>query len=235
MGKNTETPLDHFDNKAKDWHLHYQKPAFKQRFLLFKSKLASVVKVPAKILDFGCGSGVMVCGLTQLGYEVTGVDGSEGMVKAARGYASENGVENIVFSIIDPIGETLPKEEYDAVICSSVLEYVEKDVKLLKNLIKSLRPNGYLFISVPNSRSILGKIEDIAIRLKLRGITKNGADVYQAKRRYDRKPFVHDMKKLGLHHIKYWYFEIPVLGRTGWVLSNSQFIGVMLLVSGCKK
>lgn len=174
----------------------------------------------------------MACELAKKGYSVTGVDAASGMVEAATKYAETNGIDNIEFRQTDIVGKTLPAGEYDVVICSSVIEYVEQDVELTQNLVTAIKPGGHILISVPNSRSILGKLEDVVSSLGFRNSGNNEADVHFAHKRYSASGYADILNKAGVHDVQHSYFECPFIGRLGWWLSKSQFIGVMNLVSG---
>ncbi|MDH5178761.1 MAG: methyltransferase domain-containing protein [Gammaproteobacteria bacterium] len=234
MSEEKKSPVDHFSARAPEWHLLYAKPAFRQRFDLFLSGVESVAQPPAKILDFGCGAGVMATELARRGYNVTGVDAASGMVEAATRYATEQNISNIKFYQTDTVGDTLPKNEFDIVICSSVLEYVERDTTLTQNLVAAIKPGGHLYISVPNSRSIIGKLEDIVSRLGFRKRGNNNADVFFAHKRYAAGEFASLLKKFGMRDIQHAYFECPFIGKLGWLVSKSSLIGVMNLTSGRK-
>ena len=50
---------------------------------------ATLVPVPARVLDAGCGTGRVAIRLAEMGYEVVGVDADEAMLEVARGQAPE--------------------------------------------------------------------------------------------------------------------------------------------------
>lgn len=234
MTDQKQSPVDHFSARAPEWHLLYAKPAFRQRFNLFLGGVQSVSQPPAKILDFGCGAGVMACELARHGYSVMGVDAATGMVEASTNYAKSNDISNIEFKQTDIVGDSLPKNEFDVVICSSVIEYVKEDEKLASNLVAALKPGGHIFISIPNQRSLLGKLEDVVSSLGFRKGDSGDADVIYANKRYSASEFASLLAKNGVSDIRHSYFECPFIGRLGWVLSKSSLIGVMNLVSGKK-
>jgi 2-polyprenyl-3-methyl-5-hydroxy-6-metoxy-1,4-benzoquinol methylase len=55
----------------------------RSRLQRFENALLRTVRPPAEILDFGCGSGDISAHLAELGYTLTGVDLSEGMIARA--------------------------------------------------------------------------------------------------------------------------------------------------------
>ena len=80
-----------------------------------------------KILNFGCGRGILSIELARKGYEVTGIDGSKGMIDAVENQLLRFGLSNVSFEVLDSESFRFIPESYDAVVCSSVLEYVEDD------------------------------------------------------------------------------------------------------------
>lgn len=234
MSEQKTSPVDHFSARAPEWHLLYAKPAFRQRFDLFLNSVKSVCQPPATILDFGCGAGVMASELARRGYTVTGVDAASGMVEASTRYAEQNNIQNIEFRQTDIVGADLPDNTYDVVICSSVIEYVKEDEEMARNLVRAIKPGGYIFISVPNKRSLLGKMEDMVSSLGFRKGDSGDADVLFANKRYSASEFAGILLKNGITQVGHNYFECPFLGRLGWLLSKSSLIGVMNLVSGKK-
>src|SRR5215472_12986154 len=99
-------------------------PASYARNARFVSDLGSPVldllapKPGERILDLGCGDGVLTKKLADLGCEVIGVDSSAPQIEAARGLGLDVRVMN---------GEELPyREEFDAVFSNAVLHWIKR-------------------------------------------------------------------------------------------------------------
>lgn len=111
------------------------------------------------ILDLGCGPGLYAERLAIKGHKVTGIDFSENSIKHAKESAAENNL-NIEYIQMD-YRELKIKEKYDL----AVLIYLDfcvlnpDDAKnVLKNIYRSLKPEGMLFLDVINERNIDSKI-----------------------------------------------------------------------------
>lgn len=87
-----------------------------------------------RILDLGCGDGVLTKKLADLGCKVVGVDSSAPQVAAARRLGLEAYVMN---------GEELPYlEEFDAVFSNAVLHWIRRADMMIEGVHRSLRPGG---------------------------------------------------------------------------------------------
>lgn len=130
-----------------------------------KSELVNTSKVlnGLKILDVGCGGGLLSEPLSKLGATVTGLDAEVQAVEIAKKHALENHVENvsyIVSSIEDHVIEN--QEKYDAVVASEVLEHVSDRENFIKICVQCLKPGGSIFFTTLN-RTLLADI--LAIRV----------------------------------------------------------------------
>jgi glycosyltransferase involved in cell wall biosynthesis/ubiquinone/menaquinone biosynthesis C-methylase UbiE len=104
----------------------------------------------ARVLDFGCGPGRLSMLLARAGYRVHGVDPSEGMIEQAHALI-QDGLAMEFEQGAD--AAALETGAYDAVVCSSVIEYVAKPRGLLDELHRALRPSGILIVSFANRAS----------------------------------------------------------------------------------
>ncbi len=87
-----------------------------------------------RILDLGCGDGVLAAKLTAMGCEVVGVDASEMQVAAAR----KLGVDARVMA-----GEALPfREEFDAVFSNAALHWMLRPDEVIAGVWRALRRGG---------------------------------------------------------------------------------------------
>ncbi|MGO4293450.1 class I SAM-dependent methyltransferase [Chitinophaga sp. RAB17] len=100
-----------------------------------------------RVLDVGCGNGVISRHLGQFGYEVLGIDISEKTIAVAN---QRNTYSNVRFAAISAEELTAQGETYDAVICSEVLEHLDQPHLLLHTIHASLKDDGLLVVTVPN-------------------------------------------------------------------------------------
>lgn len=225
----SQEALTHFDNRSFDWNQLYQRPQFLDRLSLFLDETRKHVAPGSRILDFGCGTGLIAMELAALGYQVTGVDGSRGMIEKAQAEMMNRELSLISFEAIDP-STWRPELQFDAIVCSSVLEYVPDDEALLKLFAQILAPKGTLLISVPYKYSLVGIIKDAVHSWRSR---KNDQlhDIQFAQRRYTRTSFANTLKKAGFEAPRWTSFEVPGGNKLGVLMSRVPLIGVMMLAN----
>ncbi len=87
-----------------------------------------------KVLEVGCGEGILSVLMSKKGAKVTSTDISEPNIDAARKYALNNGVDNLVFSLAD--AENLPFDDnsFDVVVADNVLEHLPDFYKGLSEM-----------------------------------------------------------------------------------------------------
>lgn len=109
----------------------------------------------SKILDLGCGYGLLLEALELEGYrDCRGVDVSEEMVGGAR----RLGRSNVESADLVPFVEQLGAQSIDCVFLMDVLEHFEVPtaLHLLEAVHEKLRPGGRLVAHVPNAQAIFG-------------------------------------------------------------------------------
>jgi 2-polyprenyl-6-hydroxyphenyl methylase/3-demethylubiquinone-9 3-methyltransferase len=141
---------------AAGWSAGYVSGGFKRRLLCFLPILGRNVEPGQSWLDLGCGSGVLTKELLNRGATVVAVDGSPGMLKQARADVGE--LQGAVLTWLQSDVQSLSglsDRAFDGVLCSSVVEYVDRPHALLSEAARVLRPGGRLVISVPPRYSVV--------------------------------------------------------------------------------
>lgn len=127
----------------------------------------------AKILDVGCGGGLLAEALAQRGARVTAIDLAPAMIETARLHAAEGGL-SIDYRVQDA-AELADRSahDFDVVCCMEMLEHVPQPARFLALLATLVKPGGALFVSTLNRnlRSFLLAIvgAEYVLRLLPRG------------------------------------------------------------------
>ena len=99
-----------------------------------------------RILDVGCGGGLLSEPLARLGAKVVGVDASKGNIEAARLHAASQGV-GVDYRLGEPSEVLGPNERFDVVLALEVVEHVSDVATFLDTTARSVAPGGLLFVS----------------------------------------------------------------------------------------
>lgn len=146
-----------------------------------------------KILDIGCGTGIILKLLENFGVAY----GMELSSEAIR-FLRQRGLNLIVRS---DANQCLPfkNNTFSAITCFDVLEHIDRDITLLKEMARVCKPMGYIVITVP-AFDILWSPHDVALH---------------HKRRYTRKQMLENISKLSCTVIKVSYYNtilfLPIL------------------------
>ncbi len=111
-----------------------------------------------KILDIGCGGGLISEPMARLGANVTGIDASEKNIKIAQIHSEEN---NLKINYINSSPERLKKEEeFDIILNLEIIEHVE-DVNLYIDSCSKLLKKGGLMFTATLNRTVVSYIKAI--------------------------------------------------------------------------
>ena len=104
-----------------------------------------------KILDVGCGGGILAEALSELGANVTGIDASENTIGVAKSH-SKSISSNVRFiqNTIEEFIASNPEEKFDVITCLEMLEHVPSPGEIIKNCSDILKKDGDIFFSTIN-------------------------------------------------------------------------------------
>ena len=103
-----------------------------------------------RLLDIGCGGGLLSEPMARLGFEVTGVDASERNIGAAKAHAAQSGLSvNYLCSTV----ETLAEEDsapFDLILNMEVIEHVADRAQFLRDCTRMVAPGGMMIVATLN-------------------------------------------------------------------------------------
>ena len=156
-----KTEIDKFSKLASEWWdpngkfkpLHKFNPVrlgyIKESILKkFKEKKDDNSLNNIKILDIGCGGGLLCEPLSRLGAQIVGIDASEKNIKIAKTHAKKNNL-NINYYCASP-ENFITKLKFDIVLNMEIVEHVNDINYFLKESSKFLKKNGLMFIATLN-------------------------------------------------------------------------------------
>jgi len=104
----------------------------------------------ARVLDVGCGGGILSEYLAEAGAQVTGIDANADLIAVARLHAQRSGVDIRYECIsIEDLAHD-PAGSYDIITCMELLEHVPDPERMLGDCAGHLRANGNIFFSTIN-------------------------------------------------------------------------------------
>jgi 2-polyprenyl-6-hydroxyphenyl methylase / 3-demethylubiquinone-9 3-methyltransferase len=104
-----------------------------------------------KVLDVGCGGGILSEAMAQRGAQVLGIDLAERSLKVAQLHALESGQTRVEYREI--AAEALAAEQpgsYDVVTCMEMVEHVPDPASIVQACSQLVKPGGWVFLSTIN-------------------------------------------------------------------------------------
>jgi SAM-dependent methyltransferase len=101
-----------------------------------------------RVLDFGCGGGLLLRSARERGLDAVGYDVGERALRTC----TEQGLK-----VTDRL-EDLQDGEFDAIVLHHVFEHLDRPGNVLKGVARLLAPRGSMFIEVPNAASLRARL-----------------------------------------------------------------------------
>jgi 2-polyprenyl-6-hydroxyphenyl methylase/3-demethylubiquinone-9 3-methyltransferase len=131
-----------------------------------------------RVLDVGCGGGLLSEAMARRGAVVTGIDLSETGVQVAELHALDAGVPVTYKQESAEAHATRAAGTYDLVTCMEMLEHVPDPAATLRVLATLVRPGGHVFVSTLN-RTLKAYVLGIVAAEYLLGLLPRGTHDYQ--------------------------------------------------------
>ena len=115
-----------------------------------KNKIVKKSLKNLKVLDIGCGGGILCEPLTRLGAVVTGIDTNKKAIEVAKNHAKK---KNLKINYRNLGLEQIKSGAFDIITCMEVLEHVD-DVERIISLSQKLLKNGGYFVGSTINKSL---------------------------------------------------------------------------------
>ncbi len=134
---------DFYESEVKRY-INYIKDPSDRRFHYYNYRwVLKHVKSRDRVLDVGCGGGILAYLLNQRKVKVCGIDISKNSIEHCKKYMPNlEFKESSIYSI--PYNE-----EFDVVASNQLLEHLKEPERAIKEMIRVLKPGGTLLITVP--------------------------------------------------------------------------------------
>ena len=144
LGKFDALAARFWDTRGDFRPLHDLNPV-RARFVAERAPLAGI-----RVLDVGCGGGLLCESMARAGARVTGIDLAPAMIEVARLHAIEEQLD-IDYRVV--AAETLTAADpagFDVVTCMEMLEHVPDPSRMTATLASLVRKDGHVFVSTLN-------------------------------------------------------------------------------------
>ncbi len=103
-----------------------------------------------RLLDIGCGGGLLSEPMTRLGFSVTGVDAAERNIKTALAHAEAGGLSiDYRASTVEAL-EAAGEKPFDVILNMEVIEHVADPAEFLRSCARLLAPGGIMIVATLN-------------------------------------------------------------------------------------
>ncbi|WP_373778506.1 bifunctional 2-polyprenyl-6-hydroxyphenol methylase/3-demethylubiquinol 3-O-methyltransferase UbiG [Glaesserella sp.] len=146
-----------FEKMAKSWW--DPQGDFKPIHLLNPLRLAYIAEQSnglfgKRVLDVGCGGGILSESMAKMGANVTGIDMTTMPLHIAKQHAEQNGLtidyQQITIEAFLADRQAQDAEKFDVITCMEMLEHVPDPLSIIQSCKALLKPDGLLFFSTIN-------------------------------------------------------------------------------------
>lgn len=127
--------------------MQFERIADKKRLQFICSEIVRAAPAGSRVLDVGCGNGIIAKAVAESGYKIDAIDVSDKTIEVAK---ELNNHPNITYHVVAAGNLPATPQYYSAIICSEVIEHLHQPSLLLQIIHESLVSDGILIVTVPN-------------------------------------------------------------------------------------
>lgn len=159
-----------------------------------------------RVLDVGCGGGILAESMARRGANVLGIDLGAEPLQVARLHAEQEGIQNIEYQqiLVEDLART-HAGQFDVVTCMEMLEHVPDPASVVRACQTLVKPNGHVFFSTinrnPKSYLLMIVGAEYVLRLLARGTHDYKKFIKPSELAYDIRTAGLSLKDMiGLHY-----------------------------------
>jgi 2-polyprenyl-3-methyl-5-hydroxy-6-metoxy-1,4-benzoquinol methylase len=157
---------------------------FRVRNVIIENTVRDYLPSDSRLIEVGCGTGFVSKRLKELGYIIECAD----LYVEGLRFSQKRDVGNAYYQF--NLYDLLFIDEFDGVCAFDVLEHIEDDKLVLNNIYKSLKRDGFLFVTVPACKKLWSVTDEFAAH----------------KRRYSAKELKEKVESAGFEIVKLSHF-----------------------------
>jgi 2-polyprenyl-6-hydroxyphenyl methylase / 3-demethylubiquinone-9 3-methyltransferase len=165
-----------------------------------------------KVLDVGCGGGILADSMARRGADVLGIDLASKALKVAQLHAMEAQTDNVQYREIS--AEDLAAEQpgaFDVVTCMEMLEHVPEPASIVRACAALVKPGGWVFFSTINRNPKAWLFAVVGAEYVLNMLPRGTHDYAKFIRPSE---LARDVRKVGLEQVEMRGLEYnPLTGR----------------------
>lgn len=147
----------YFQSQSSYWKDVYtsegvQAEIYRDRQAAVLAWIDSLILAPAsRVLEIGCGAGLMAVALAQRGLRVHAIDSLEAMVELARQHAQESGmIEMLTVEVGDVYSLAFEDQSFDLVVAVGVIPWLTQVEPAMREIARVTRQGGHVILTADN-------------------------------------------------------------------------------------
>jgi SAM-dependent methyltransferase len=190
-------------------------------------RLENISGQKGSLLDIASGRGEMVRTAQELGWQANGIDISVAFCKHVK---QQYDIDVINADFL----EYEFRQQYDAVFANAVLEHVSDPRFFLEKTYNLLKPNGVLYLDVPNEASLYSLVGNLYYMLTFRNLCINIAPTFSPYHLYGftEKSLLYIFDKLGFELIQMSTIGKCYVENNSWNMLEKTGARIVDLLSG---
>ena len=122
----------------------------------------------ARVLEVGCGAGLITVALARNGYSVDALDPASSMLQMTRDHAADQGVQDrIRMHTADVHALPFQAQTFDLVVAIGVIPWLHSEQVALQEMQRVLKPGGCLLVTADNNARLNGIVDPLSSPLSL--------------------------------------------------------------------